>query len=115
MTLIPDNIEDEGLQVAYQEANMYTWTQEELDAYDYFYMKEADEKGRITKATRIAREEGMEKGRKEGMEKGRKEERRDLVVKAWKMNMTLEKIVALTQLSMEEVKKIIQQHKNNDF
>jgi predicted transposase/invertase (TIGR01784 family) len=49
LEVIPENISDKGLMSAYEEASKHNWTQEELDAYDYAFMREQDEKGRITK------------------------------------------------------------------
>ena len=50
LEVIPDNINDEGLKSAYEEANVQTWTQEELDAYEYAFMREEDERARLDKA-----------------------------------------------------------------
>jgi predicted transposase/invertase (TIGR01784 family) len=50
LEVVPDNINDEGLKSAYEEANIQTWTQEELDAYDYAFMREEDERSRLDKA-----------------------------------------------------------------
>jgi predicted transposase/invertase (TIGR01784 family) len=43
LDVIPDNIDDEGLKSAYQEADRHTWTKEELEEYEYARMREADE------------------------------------------------------------------------
>jgi predicted transposase/invertase (TIGR01784 family) len=48
LELVPDNIEDNGLKVAYEEANKHNWTSEELEAYDKVFMREQDDRGRIT-------------------------------------------------------------------
>ncbi len=50
LDVVPENINDEGLQSAYEEANVQTWTQEELDAYEYAFMREEDERARLDKA-----------------------------------------------------------------
>jgi predicted transposase/invertase (TIGR01784 family) len=50
LEVIPDNIEDNGLQEAYLDANKNTWSIEELRAYDYAGMREQDGKGRTEKA-----------------------------------------------------------------
>ncbi len=50
LEVVPDNINDEGLKSAYEEANVQTWTQEELDAYEYAFMREEDERARLEKA-----------------------------------------------------------------
>ncbi len=47
---VPDNIHDEGLKSAYEEANVQTWTPEELEAYDYAFMREEDERAKFDQA-----------------------------------------------------------------
>jgi predicted transposase/invertase (TIGR01784 family) len=54
LDVIPDNIEDTGLEEAYLYANKNTWSMEELRAYDYQAMREQDERGRMSKALRVA-------------------------------------------------------------
>jgi predicted transposase/invertase (TIGR01784 family) len=48
--VIPENVDDEGLKAAYQDANKHTWTREELEAYDYAAMREQDERGKLIQA-----------------------------------------------------------------
>jgi predicted transposase/invertase (TIGR01784 family) len=43
LTVIPPNLDDEGLQAAYTEANKHQWKKEDLEAYQYAKMREADE------------------------------------------------------------------------
>ena len=50
LDVIPSNLNDDGLKEAYQDANQNTWSQAELDAYNYSGMREQDERGRIAKA-----------------------------------------------------------------
>ena len=45
LEVVPENVDDEGLKAAYQDANKHSWTKEELDAYDYAAMREQDERG----------------------------------------------------------------------
>jgi predicted transposase/invertase (TIGR01784 family) len=76
LDVIPENIDDEGLQAAYQDANKHTWTKEELAAYDYMLMREQDERGKRELAEKRAVERGeklgLEKGEKLGLERGEK-------------------------------------------
>lgn len=58
LEVIPENINDEGLKSAYEEANVQTWTQEELDAYEYAFMREEDERARLDKAKIEGKKEG---------------------------------------------------------
>jgi predicted transposase/invertase (TIGR01784 family) len=61
LEVVPDGINDEGLISAYEEANIQAWTQEELNAYDYAFMREEDDRAKLDKAEQKGREEGTEK------------------------------------------------------
>ncbi len=43
LSLIPKNVDDEGLHLAYTEADRHTWTKADLEAYGYARMRETDE------------------------------------------------------------------------
>jgi predicted transposase/invertase (TIGR01784 family) len=43
LDVIPPDLGDEGLKAAYEDANKHSWTKDELDAYNYAAMREADE------------------------------------------------------------------------
>jgi predicted transposase/invertase (TIGR01784 family) len=64
LDVIPENVNDEGLKSAYQEADRHTWTKEELEEYEYARMRETDEiaekllveeKAQMKKAIEIAK------------------------------------------------------------
>lgn len=56
LEVIPENINDEGLKFAYEDADKHNWTKAELEAYDYVLMREQDDRGRLTKVQKdIAR------------------------------------------------------------
>lgn len=59
--VIPDNLNDEGLNEAYNYANKYTWTKDELNAYDYAGMREQDERGKLSKAEQRGEQTGEKK------------------------------------------------------
>jgi len=44
LDVIPQNLSDEGLKLAYQDAYKHNWTQDELFAYDYASMRKQDER-----------------------------------------------------------------------
>jgi predicted transposase/invertase (TIGR01784 family) len=50
LEVMPDNVDDEGLKEAYEEAAQHNWTREAYDAYIYSGIREQDERGRIAKA-----------------------------------------------------------------
>ena len=56
LEVIPGNVNDEGLKSAYEDAAKHNWTKEELAAYDYVLMREQDDRGRLSLATRRATE-----------------------------------------------------------
>jgi predicted transposase/invertase (TIGR01784 family) len=85
--LIPDNVDDEGLKSAYQEANKHTWTKDELEAYDYAFMREEDERAKLDQAEK----------------KGKTLERFETAKKAIKKGFDNETIIDLTGLTLEQI------------
>ncbi|MDX2136113.1 MAG: Rpn family recombination-promoting nuclease/putative transposase [Saprospiraceae bacterium] len=92
LEVIPENIDDAGLQSAYEEANVQTWTQEELDAYEYAFMREEDERARLDKA--------------------RQDGKAELVIGLFEDGMPAEKIANLSKMSVEEVMQIVKNQLN---
>ena len=90
LEVIPDNIHDEGLKSAYEEANVQTWTQDELDAYEYAFMREEDERARLDKATL----------------KGKTE----LVIGMYEDGLTVDRIAKIAKMSTREVQEMIDSH-----
>jgi predicted transposase/invertase (TIGR01784 family) len=52
LNIIPDSVKDEGLKSAYEDADKHNWTKAELEAYDYVLMREEDDRGRWSLATK---------------------------------------------------------------
>ena len=69
LDVIPENTDISALKSAYDVAERFRWSKEELEVYDYWSMKLQDERGALT----VAERRGLEAGRKEGLEAGRKE------------------------------------------
>ncbi len=44
LTVVPSNVDDEGLKSAYLEADKHLWTKKDIEAYEYAQMRETDEK-----------------------------------------------------------------------
>ncbi len=57
LEVMPDNVDDEGLKEAYEEAAQHNWSKEAYDAYIYSGIRDQDEKGRIEKAEENKRNE----------------------------------------------------------
>ncbi len=93
LAVVPENLDDEGLKAAYQGANKHSWTKDELNEYDYFAMREQDERGKITHAT------------KQGKELAKTE----IVLKLFKKGKRADEIAELLDISLGEVNKIFEQ------
>ena len=87
---IPPDVSDEGLKEAYTESDKHNWTKDELASYDYFLMREQDERGRVVLAE--------EKAKKSNTLEIGKELKRD--------GVSHEKIAKYTGLSIEEIEKL---------
>ncbi|MGF1534721.1 MAG: Rpn family recombination-promoting nuclease/putative transposase [Bernardetiaceae bacterium] len=87
LDVIPENVDDEGLKSAYQEANKHTWTPEELEAYDYAFMREEDERAKLDQAEK----------------KGKTQEKIDIAKTMLSDNEPSEKIAKYTGLTVEQI------------
>ncbi len=90
LEVIPPDVSDEGLKEAYTESDKHNWTKDELASYDYFLMREQDERGRVVLAE--------EKAKKSNTLEIGKELKRD--------GVSHEKIAKYTGLSIEEIEKL---------
>ncbi len=72
LEIIPSNVDDEGLKLAYHDANKHTWTKEELAAYDYAAMREQDERGKVELAEKRAEKRAEKKAKNEVAKKMKK-------------------------------------------
>jgi predicted transposase/invertase (TIGR01784 family) len=92
LEFMPDNVDDEGLKEAYEEAAQHNWTREEYDAYIYAGIREQDEKGRIELAEK---------------------KRIERVVKQLHQNNVPLSIIAISvELTEQEVSEIIENQQN---
>ncbi len=100
LAVIPENVDDEGLKAAYQEANKHAWTKEDLEAYDYSEMREQDERGKFQLAEKRAEERGEEKKQTE------------TILKFHHKGMTNQEIADLLDIPVDRVQYVIENHKN---
>ena len=100
LEVIPEDVEDEGLKAAYQDANRYSWTKEELAAYDYAAMRDQDERGKMELAERRAEERGEKKGEKK--------KEIEAILGMNQIGMDNERIAKALNLDVEQVVEIIE-------
>ena len=82
LNVIPDNVDDDGLRIAYEDAAKHNWTKEELEAYDNIFIREQDDRGRFTIINK------------------------KLAKKLLKSNLSDEDIAEYTELSLEVIQKL---------
>ena len=95
LEIVPENINDEGLKSAYEEANIQTWTQEELEAYEYAFMREEDDRAKYDKAEQKGKEEGKE----------------EAVISLHDNNVPISIIALSLKINEEKVMQILKKHK----
>jgi predicted transposase/invertase (TIGR01784 family) len=94
LSVIPSNVQDKGLQEAYNEANKHNWSKQELEDYEYASMRETDEK-----ATRMLAEERAEA-------RGKIEKSVEIAKELKKNNVGMDIISKATGLTVEEIEKL---------
>ena len=90
LEVIPENVKDEGLRNAYQDAEKHNWTKEELEAYDYVLMREQDERGRMSFALKT----------------GISQAQKDIAKSLLSSDFSIEEIAKHTKLTVEQVKRL---------
>ncbi len=123
LTIIPNNVKDQGLKLAYQDAEMQNWTDKELEEYDKIFMREEDDRNRFEKALRVAVEKGIaeevekriaDKIKKEVGKAAIKTEKKaikkrniEVVLNFHKIGVSIKNIAIATGLTITEVKNIV--------
>lgn len=92
LDVMPDNVDDEGLKEAYEEAAQHNWSREAYDAYIYAGIREQDERGKTQLAVRRAEEQ----------------KQNDLILSMNEKRLTLAMIASITGLDEATVLQIIQ-------
>jgi len=92
LDVIPENVTDKGLKLAYENAYKHNWTKDELLAYDYASMRKADESSKTKRA----------------VEKAIDQEKIETVTEFYKNGVSIEIIAISIKLPIERVREIIQ-------
>ncbi|MEZ4828991.1 MAG: Rpn family recombination-promoting nuclease/putative transposase [Bacteroidia bacterium] len=90
LEVIPEEIDDPGLRTAFEQANIQTWSPEELEAYDYAGLRETEDRLRLEKAKADATKDNQMKIAKQMKNKG----------------MDSKTIAELTDLTEDEIREI---------
>ena len=99
LTVIPESLSaPHEIVEAFEILQQHNWTQDELDIYDYWQMKEAGHRDALETAKRDGHQEGRQEGRQEGLKETAKRMLQD--------NIPIEDIVKWTGLSREDLEKL---------
>ncbi|MEI6435138.1 MAG: Rpn family recombination-promoting nuclease/putative transposase [Bacteroidota bacterium] len=91
LDVIPENVTDKGLKLAYEDAYKHNWTKDELFAYDYASMRKADESSKTKRA----------------IEKAVDQEKIETVTELYKNGVSIEIIAISIKLPIERVREIL--------
>jgi predicted transposase/invertase (TIGR01784 family) len=97
--VVPEHVNDSALQNAYQVANRFAWSQEDLEAYEYRGIRMQDELGAI--------EHAHQRGLEMGLERGAMQKAIETAINLSKMGLNTEQISQATGLSVEEVEQCL--------
>ena len=98
LDLIPEDVDDEGLKIAYKSANKSLWQKEEVDAYDYVFMREEDARAAADFRVNKAIEEAEAKANQ-------------VILGMVNAGLPASQIALITQKTEEDVQQIIAKHK----
>jgi predicted transposase/invertase (TIGR01784 family) len=73
LDVIPDSADTTSLKAAYEVAERFRWSKDELEIYDYWGMKAQDERGIAIAAEERGERRGEQRGKEIGKEIGRRE------------------------------------------
>ena len=103
LEVIPDNADTIALRAAYGVADKFGWTQDELEVYDYWGIKEQDERGAVEYAMRIGLQQGVEQGIQQGIQRGEQRKAMETARKMLAKGYAMQDICELTGLTAEEM------------
>ena len=110
LTMIPKEFQETPFKTAFDIATQITWSQDELEVYDYVMMKEMEEVSALNTATKKGFNKGIKEGIKKGLKKGKRigaqQKAIEIAKNMLKDNLPLEVIEKYSGLTIEEIKKL---------
>ena len=102
LQVVPGHVTESALQMAYNEADRFGWSEADLEAYEYRGMRIQDERGALDHAREQGREEGLATGRQEGEQAKAMETARKMRAKGY----SVADIAELTGLAVAEIEEL---------
>jgi predicted transposase/invertase (TIGR01784 family) len=106
LDVIPDGMNDEGLKNAYEDADKHNWSKAELDAYDYVFMREQDERGRMSFAIRKAVKTAVDAAVEVAVKNTQLQEKEAIAFSLLQVGLAIEEVAKHTQLTLDELRKL---------
>jgi predicted transposase/invertase (TIGR01784 family) len=119
LEMVPASADHAALQAAYDIANTFGWSRNELEVYEYWSMRVQDERGAIEFAEERGMRHGLQRGRQEGevvglqrgrqegevvgLQRGKEETARKMLAKGY----DVAEVADLTGLTGEEVAALV--------
>ena len=103
LEIIPESVKTEGLKTAYQIAEQHSWSEKELEVYEYWSMKETGRVDALQTAKVDARAEGRAEGEAIGEARGKTEGIHLVAKNMVQAGMSIEQIMEVTQLSKDVI------------
>ena len=103
LEMAPVSATSPGLVEAYQMANRFGWTREELDIYEYQGIQRAKQRDQFETAGREAYEKGLAKGLAEGLAEGWQRALWETAQRLLEHGMTPQSVAEVTGIDVEEL------------
>jgi len=103
LDVMPENVTDEGLKQAYEDAAKHNWSKEDLMSYDYASMRKADESSKTKRAV----EKAVEKAVAEAVEKAVEEKDTKTIKRLLEKGMSMDEIHEITDVPVDRIKQFL--------
>jgi len=99
LEVVPANADTPALRSAYESANHFGWTPDELEVYEYWGIRSQDERGKL----QASFEKGEQKGKQEGIREGIREKAVETARKMLSDGLDTDMIMKYSGLSADEI------------
>ncbi len=109
LEMVPENADFPALQAAYEVANTFGWSEEDLEMYENRGIKIQDERGALQLAEERGVRRGTQEGLQKGLQKGRQEGLQDVARTMLSDGVAPALVAKYTGLSVDEVGSLVEE------
>jgi predicted transposase/invertase (TIGR01784 family) len=103
LDVVPSHADSAALREAYEIANQFGWSRQDLEIYDYWSIKEQDERGAVELAMELGLRQGIQQGMQEGEARGEQRKALETARRMRGKGFSVEQICELTGLSATDI------------